>query len=143
MAEPNMYLIANCLVTYRPLFKEFIAMTERVKSIVTPAKKSAGPATPSLTFNSNQVKDRRSSRGFHKLPGKITFANLGNTFDMKDTVVTTNTVMTDVEAGGTENEIQLRNMNSGTESGKGSFSTQTTPNQIHIRNDFYVKSEQK
>lgn len=60
---------------------------------------------------------------------------------MRDTLHTV-VIDIDVETGGNWDEIQLLQMNG--EERKGPTTTeQAIPNQIHIRNDFSVKSEQK
>lgn len=86
MVEPNIYLIVAYLVTYHPLLKEFQILTSRIrKTTLFPSSKSPRITYPSRELSSEKVSNKKSFGGFRKLR-RNDLGDLGNTFDMNDTV---------------------------------------------------------
>lgn len=141
MVEPNVYLIAACLFTYRPLLNEFRRLTGRVKrSTLSPNNKSSGLAHPSHLLSSREASNKKSLSGFRRL-SEYDVGSLGNTFDMNNIAD-----VGDVESDRTGDEIQLVNLNNKNfTSLMGTAEAATPPdlgpNQIQVRSDFYVRSE--
>jgi hypothetical protein len=140
MVEPNIYLLAACLVTYHPLLNEFRIITGRIqRSALSRSGKSSSTANPSQQIASaGETTDKRVFRGRRKM-GKNDLESLGNTFDMNDTVD-----MGDGESLETGDDIRLvRLRQNNLENAKEAIGTQTGlgSNQIQVRSDFYVRSE--
>ncbi|CAG8955434.1 hypothetical protein HYFRA_00010299, partial [Hymenoscyphus fraxineus] len=96
MVEPNIYLIAACLVTYNPLLHKFRAVTGRITKTAFSRSGKSNPSNPSQKSSStgegtkniataNTSNSRKMFRGRRKM-GRGDLESLGNTFDMQDTV---------------------------------------------------------
>lgn len=144
MVEPNIYLIAACLVTYHPLLNKLRNLTSRIKRSAFSHSGKTGKSSSTTTNPSQQIASaeetpsRKVFRGRRKM-GKNDLESLGNTFDMQDTMD-----MGDGESLETGDNIRLvRIKQNDLENGHPSTVTRTglEPNQIQVRSDFYVRSE--
>jgi len=90
MVEPNIYLIAACLVTYHPLLKRLRKLTGRIKSsaLSRSGKSSTTPNALAPSLHIGPAREPLSARVFpgRRKAGKHDLESLGNTFDMNDTV---------------------------------------------------------
>jgi hypothetical protein len=117
LVEPDVYLIAACLPTYRPLLLDFLTKTHLLKKS-TATGGSSGLQRPSRSLGSRNVDgNRKSSAGFKELKGsrESIEAVVGN-LETADDIRLVNISKDDVERG-------------------------LGPNQIRVRNDFYVEQE--
>lgn len=140
MVEPNLYLIAACLVTYHPLLNRLRALNDRVRqSFSSRGGRSYGTGDPgSVSRGTGQTSSKRVFPTRRKM-GKNDLESLGNTFDMRDTVD-----IKDHESQEMGDDIRLVPLTdtiprSGRVTTRGP--TETSPNQIQVRNDFYVRTE--
>jgi hypothetical protein len=151
MVEPNLYLIAACLVTFHPLLKKILILTGWIKASVfsyTGKSSRSGRSHGGKLSTADHLQQSQNSalkgeatsqslfRGRRKM-GKNDLESLGNTFDMNDTV--------DGEADETGDDIRLVRLQQIPEvgDGKGATAKQTEmgTNQIQVRSDIYVRSE--
>ncbi|PQE24041.1 integral membrane protein [Rutstroemia sp. NJR-2017a BVV2] len=117
LVEPDVYLIAACLPTYRPLLLDFLTKTHLLKKS-TASGGSSGLQRPSRSLGSRNIEgNRKSSAGFKELKGsrESIEAVVGN-LETADDIRLVNISKDDVERG-------------------------LGPNQIRVRNDVYVEQE--
>jgi len=113
IVEPDVYLIAACLPTYRPLLVDFLSKTNLLrKSALSASGKSSGLQHPSL--GSREIdSNKKHSAGFKKLGESNESIDAGEV--------------------DTADHIRLVNMT------KNDLERALGPNEIHVRNDYYVR----
>lgn len=117
LVEPDVYLIAACLPTYRPLLVDFLTKTNLLKkSVVTGG--SSGPQQASRSLGSRNVEgNKKSSAGFKELRESNESIDAGDI--------------------GSADHIRLVNIaENDMENGLG-------PTKIHVRKDYYVQEERR
>jgi hypothetical protein len=117
LVEPDVYLIAACLPTYRPLLLDFLSKTNLLrKSGLSATGKSSGLQHSSQNHGSRELEgSKKYSAGFKKLGESNESINAG-----------------EVE---TADHIRLVNM------AKDDLERGLGPNEIRVQNDYYVREE--
>jgi len=141
MIEPNIYLIAACLMTYNPLLNKFRNLTIRIKQSVLSRSGKSFSTTEDPSQKSFRSKESTSKKIFHgrRKMGKHDLESLGNTFDMHDD----NLAMGDNESHETGDNVGLVTLkHNNTEIMREPIATKSDlgPKQIQVQKEFYVQT---
>lgn len=105
VVEPNVYLIAACLPTYRPLFVDFLGKTKLLKKTAT----TWDPAVlqcPSRSLGSENTEgNKKISSGFKEL--RESNESDGGISESSDHIRLVNISKSDIERGLGPNEIRV------------------------------------
>ncbi|TEY28882.1 hypothetical protein BOTCAL_0994g00010 [Botryotinia calthae] len=111
LVEPDVYLIAACLPTYRPLFVDFLTKTNLLKKSA-PTGSSSERKRPSQSLASrNMENNKKSSVGFKELRESNESIDAGDIANLEtaDHIRLVHLAKDDLECGSSRNGIRVRN----------------------------------